>query len=124
MMRLCSAVILLVCAGSACATSDPCIAAHKRLVYSPSRTRRLNIFTGPCPNAAPQVLVEFDHGSGGSGVLAAADSTAAFSGRWISDDSVEVFYPLGTRLLKQETVAQYGSERVFIRYAAVTGMAR
>ena len=124
LMRLRSLLSVLVCAGSACTARDPCIAAHQRLIYSPSRTRRLNVFTGPCPHAAPQVLVEFDHGAGGSGVLAVADSSAAFSGRWISDDSAEIFYPLGARVVKQESVAQYGSARVFLRYSAVAGIAR
>ena len=109
---------------SACATRDSCITAHERFVNSPSGRRRLSIFSGPCPDAVPQVLVEFDRGTGGAGVFAVDDSAAAISGRWITEDTVQIFYPAGARVSKQLDVALYRRGRVFVRYATVSGIAR
>lgn len=107
-----------------CATRDDCITAHERFVNSPSGRRRLNIFSGPCPDAIPQVLVEFDRGTGGAGVFAVDDSVAVIDGRWISEDTVEITYPANAHVSKRVDVAQYRRGRVFVRYAAVGGLAR
>jgi len=109
---------------SSCATRDSCITAHERFVNSPSGRRRLSIFSGPCPDAAPQVLVEFDRGTGGAGVFAVDDSAAAISGRWIGEDTVQIFYPAGAHVSKRLDFAQYRRGTVFVRYATVSGIAR
>jgi hypothetical protein len=106
-----------------CATRDDCITAHERFVNSPSGRRRLNIFSGPCPDAVPQVLVEFDRGTGGAGVFAVDDSAAAISGRWITEDTVQIVYPAGVRVSKRLDVAQYRRGRVIVQYATA-GVAR
>jgi hypothetical protein len=126
MMKMLAGIlgIAALATGGACASPDPCTAAHQRIVASPSGTRRLSIFSGPCPNAAPQVLVEFEHGAGGTGVFAVAESTAEMSGRWITDDSVEIYYPANARVVKREAVAQHGADRVGISYATLSGVAR
>jgi len=121
-VRLILAIGIVGLAG--CATRDDCITAHERFVNSPSGRRRLNIFSGPCPDAMPQVLVEFDRGTGGSGVFAVDDSVAAISGRWISEDTVQITYPPGAHVSKQLDVAQYRRGIVFVRYDTVSGIAR
>jgi hypothetical protein len=118
-IRLAAALAMLGLVG--CATRDDCITAHERFVNSPSGRRRLNIFSGPCPDAMPQVLVEFDRGTGGSGVFALDDSAAAISGRWISEDTVQIIYPAGAHVSKRLDFAQYRRGRVFVQYSAVRG---
>lgn len=64
----------------------------------------------------PQVLVEFDRGTGGTGVFAVDDSVAAISGRWITEDTVQITYPTGAHVSKRIDVAQYRRGLVFVRY--------
>jgi hypothetical protein len=108
---------LLAVIATACATRDPCLEAHRQVVVSPSGSRRVNISAGPCPGAAPQILIEFDRGAGGAGVFAVDDSVLAARARWISEDTVEITYPANARVVKRESRAQYGSAHVTILYA-------
>ena len=101
---------------AACETRDPCLDAHRQLLASPSGARRINIFAGPCPNAAPQILIEFDHGAAGAGVFAVNDSVMDVGARWVGEDTVEISYPRQARVVKQESFAQNGSRRVIVRY--------
>ena len=110
--------LTLLLAGSACETRDPCLDAHRDVVPSPSGSRQVNISSGPCPGAAPQILIEFDHGAGGTGVFAVNDSVLAARARWIGEDTVEISYPSRAHVVKKESRAQYGSGHVTVLYSA------
>jgi len=110
-------VLLLLLTTSACETRDPCLDAHRELVPSPSGSRQVNISTGPCPGAAPQILIEFDHAAGGTGVFAVNDSVLAARARWIGEDTVEITYPADAHVVKKESRAQYGPRHVTALYA-------
>jgi len=101
---------------AACAADDPCLAAHRHVIQSPSGSRRIDIATGPCPGLAPQISIMFDHGSGGGGVFAVDDSSVVADGRWITEDTVEISYPASARVSKKLTRTQYGPQHVTIRY--------
>lgn len=105
---------------AACETRDPCLDAHRQLLPSPSGTRQIDIFSGPCPNAAPQILIMFNHGAGGSGVFAVNDSAIVARARWIGEDTVEITYPRQARVLQQRSFAQNGSQRVTVTYVVLT----
>ena len=96
--------------------SDPCLEAHTQRVVSPSGERYADLFSGPCPGAAPQILVAFERGNGGGGVFAVNDSATALSARWLSEDSLEVTYPVTASVAKKETVTQYRQGRVHVVY--------
>ena len=110
-------VLLLLLTTSACETRDPCLDAHRELVPSPSGSRQVNISTGPCPGAAPQILIEFDHAAGGAGVFAVNDSVLAARAQWIGEDTVEITYPADAHVVKKESRAQYGPGHVTVLYA-------
>jgi len=99
-----------------CVASDPCLEAHRKVIRSPSGSRQIDIMTGPCPGAAPEVLIMFDHGSGGGGVFAVDDSVVAADGRWISEDTAEISYPVAARVSKKVSRQQHGQEHVTILY--------
>lgn len=64
----------------------------------------------------PQVLIMFDHGSGGGGVFAVDDSSVAVNGRWINEDTAEITYPASARVSKKLSRTQYGQQHVTILY--------
>ena len=96
--------------------STSCVALHTERVHSPSGNRYADLFTGPCPGAAPQVLIAFERGGGGAGVFAVDDTVSAFRAQWLSDDSLELTIPVGARVTKKESVARYKQGRVYISY--------
>lgn len=99
-----------------CETRDPCLEAHRTFVSSASGAHRASVFTGPCPSAAPQILIEFQHGAGGAGVFAVSDSMLQMRARWISEDTLQIDYPSDAQVVKKELFAQYGSDRVAVLY--------
>jgi len=99
-----------------CVAEDPCLAAHRKVIRSPSGARRIEIATGPCPGSAPQAFIMFDHGGGGGGVFAVDDSSVAADGRWISEDTAEITYPASARVSKKLPRTQYGQQHVTILY--------
>lgn len=110
-------MILAVAAALAgCDADDPCLAAHRRVIRSPSGSRRLDISAGPCPGSMPQILVMFDHGSGGGGVFAVDDSSLAARGRWIGEDTAEITYSASAHVSKRLTYTQYGPQHVTLLY--------
>ena len=116
--------LLLGASLSACETRDSSLDAHRQLVTSPSGSRQVTISRGPCPGSAPQILIGFEHGAGGAGVFAVNDSVLSASARWIGEDTVEITYPAGARVAKQENRAQYGAEHVTVRYATQAAAAQ
>jgi len=99
-----------------CVDDDPCLSAHRKVIRSPSGSRRIDISTGPCPGSAPQALIMFDHGSGGGGVFAVDDSSVVADGRWIGEDTVVISYPPSAHVSKREPRVQYGQQHVTILY--------
>lgn len=126
-VKLVNTLLMVLAAASVlagCVADDPCLAAHRRAIPSPSGARRLDISTGPCPGSAPQALISFNHGSGGGGVFAVDDSMVAAEGRWISEDTAEISYPAAARVSKRESTIQYGKEHVTILYVIRPDSAR
>ncbi len=107
----------------ACETRDPCLDAHRELVPSPSGSRQVNISTGPCSGSAPQVLIEFDHGAGGTGVFAVMFRTVSASEAGFksaprgSDGATRIDHILVTR---RGTRAEPGAEAKTTRLAAAS----
>jgi hypothetical protein len=109
---------------SGCVANDPCIAERQLTIESPSGYRKITVFPGPCPGAAPQVLVEFARdGGGGGGVFAVEDSVVDVRARWVGEDTVEIAFPSTARVVKRDSVIQFRAERVFIRYAPFAALA-
>ena len=112
-----ASLLLFLLVASACETRDPCLDAHRELVPSPSGSRQVDIFSGPCSGSAPQIGIAFDHGAGGAGVFAVDDSVLAAHARWIGEDTVEITYPSGARVSKKESRAQYRAGHVTVLYS-------
>src|SRR5262245_28486692 len=115
MDRTTARLLVATFALAGCASPDPCIAAHRQRTSSPSGSRRVIVFTGPCPGEAPQVLVEFRRSGGGGGVFAADDSVVNLRARWVGEDTVEISYPASARVSKKDSVVQHATERVVLR---------
>jgi len=117
-MRHSHGIIALLLTTIACGETDRCIAAHWRVVDSPSGRRRATVFSGPCPGAAPQILLEFRRSGIGSGVFAVDDSVMQAQVRWAGEDTLEISYSTAARVSQQRTFIQGGNEHVVVRYAA------
>ena len=120
LQRACVVVTLL----SGCVDENPCLAAHRKVIRSPSGARQIDISTGPCSGSAPQVLIGFDHGGGGGGVFAVDDSMVAIDGRWIGEDTAEISYPASAHVSEKRSRTQYGEQHVTIVYVVRPHSAR
>ena len=83
---------------------------------SPDGKRIASIYRGDCPSVflAPQVSVDFR--GGGVGVFAVRDSAAAIDAKWLTNDTLEVTYPSGVQIEKQDSVARFRNTRVRMVY--------
>ena len=110
----CACVVVALLSG--CTEENPCLAAHRRVIRSPSDSRAIDISTGPCPNSVPMVGISFDHGSGGGSVFAVDDSMVSVDGRWIGEDTAEISYPASAHVSEKKSRTQYGQQHVTIVY--------
>jgi hypothetical protein len=109
---------ILLGATIGCHRTDPCLAAAELHRLSPSGDREATVYPGGCPDVflTPQVLVEFRRAGGGGGVFALGDSAGAIDARWVSEDTLEVSYPAGARVLQRDSLVRVYEERVYVIY--------
>jgi hypothetical protein len=116
MLRLWILAPVVLSALTACTADDPCLAAAMLERPSPDGNRTASIYPGGCPGVflAPQVLVDF--GGGGMGVFAVRDSAAAIDAKWLTNDTLEITYPPGVQVEKQDSIARFRDARVRVVY--------
>jgi hypothetical protein len=110
--------VALLAAGVGCYRADPCLADAQLHRRSPSGDREVTVYPGGCPGVflAPQVTVGFRRAGSGGGVFALGDSAGPIDARWVSEDTLEVSYPAGARVVKRDSVARFREERVYVVY--------